>query len=210
MPSRLDDHLADDLALLEQTQTLARLFQGEHAVDDGAELSIADHLEEHLEVGARPAVGSEDLELVRPDVAAVGPGIEPRGGAAGEHATTAAKALHGGHPGVPAGVVDDHVHAARGGATGRLAEEPVNLGHHVVGGVVDDDGGHGNLDARHAPRREHVVIVQRRRPHPYHRTGHEGRPSASAAACATRAARWIFSVPARGSSVTSSTSRGRW
>ena len=93
---------------------------------------------ERLDVLAHPAVRAQDLQLVGPDVADVGLGVEAGGGAAGEEAPAAAEALERRDPRVAAGVVDDHVDAAGIGAARGLAEEAMDLSREVDLRVVDD------------------------------------------------------------------------
>ena len=84
--SRRDDDFADYLAILDEAQGLAGLGERQDAIDDRVELVAVDQSKERLDVLAHPAVRAQDLQLIGPDVADVGLGVEAGGGAAGEEA----------------------------------------------------------------------------------------------------------------------------
>src|SRR4030095_4934769 len=105
-------HLAEDLALLDQSECLVHFRERQRLVHDRPELPLADELEERAEVLAHEAVRSQHLDLEGPDVAQVFLRVEARGRAAGEHLAATVHRPERGHPGVPAGEVDHHVDAA--------------------------------------------------------------------------------------------------
>src|SRR5262245_58199050 len=89
-----DDHLADDLAVLEDAQRFLRLLERQRAVDGHGQAARAHHLEQLVDVLARPAVGPQHLQLEGPDEADVLLRVEARRGAAREEPATALEAAH--------------------------------------------------------------------------------------------------------------------
>src|SRR5262245_62743245 len=73
--SRIDDDLADDLAVAELADAFPCLGEGQTAVDDGVEALRLDHVHQRHEILGRPAVGADDPEFEAPDVAQVLLGI---------------------------------------------------------------------------------------------------------------------------------------
>src|SRR5207245_9340712 len=69
--SRCDNHLADHLTILDQTQPLARLLERQHLVDHWLHLALLDQLHQTLQVLVVEAVRADDLELEAPHVAQV-------------------------------------------------------------------------------------------------------------------------------------------
>ena len=84
MPSGDDDNLSNHLPVGQKPDALARFAQRQHPIDDRAQPPLVDHAEQRREVVGRPAVGAEDLQLERPDVADILARVEAGGGAAGE------------------------------------------------------------------------------------------------------------------------------
>src|SRR6266576_84700 len=83
-PSRRDHDLANDLAVLDQTHALARLFERQHLVDHRLDLAGTDEVHQPLEVVVVEAVRANDLEFEAPDVAQVLLRVIAGGGAADE------------------------------------------------------------------------------------------------------------------------------
>src|SRR2546421_339693 len=108
----LQQHFAEYLALLDEPERFVRLRERELLVDDRLELALGDEREQLLQIVAHEAVRAEHLDLEGPDVAQVFLGIEARGGAAGEHLAAPVHRFQRWHPGVAAGEVDHHIHAA--------------------------------------------------------------------------------------------------
>src|ERR1700687_3216817 len=69
--SRRDHDLADDLAVLDEAQALARLFERQHLVDHRLHLAVRDELHQRLQVFVVKAVGADDLQFEAPDIAQV-------------------------------------------------------------------------------------------------------------------------------------------
>src|SRR5262245_56641386 len=65
--SRRHHHLADDLAILDQPQALARLLERQHLVDHRLHLALLDQIHQTLQVLVIEAVRADDLELEAPD-----------------------------------------------------------------------------------------------------------------------------------------------
>src|SRR5712691_12937779 len=119
--SRRDHDLADDLAVLDQPQPLARLIERQHLVDHRLELAVGDEPHQRLEIVVVETVLSYDLELEAPDVAQVLLRVVTGGGAADHELAAALEAAQRRLPAVAAGEVDHHVDAAVVAAPLRLA-----------------------------------------------------------------------------------------
>src|ERR1700716_2636303 len=116
-----DHDLADDLAILDETEPLARLLQRQHLVDDRPHLPLCDELHQRLQIVVVEAVRAEDFELEAPDVAQVLLRVVPRSRAADQELAAALEAAQRRMPGVAAGEIDHHVDAAVVAAALRLA-----------------------------------------------------------------------------------------
>src|SRR5258705_5805150 len=118
---RSDHDLADDLAILDEAQALARLLERQDLVDHRLHLAFGDELHQCLQALVVEAVGADDLQLEAPDVAQVLFRVVPGGGAADQELAAALEAAQRGMPSVAAGEVDHHVDAALISAPLRLA-----------------------------------------------------------------------------------------
>src|SRR5262245_17516034 len=119
--SRSDNDLPEDLAVLDQPEPLGRFFERQHVVYDRLHAAFPDQAHQRLQVVVVEAVRADDLQLEAPDVAQVFLRVVARGRAANEHLAAALHAAQRRRPGVAAGEVDDHVHAALVGAPLRFA-----------------------------------------------------------------------------------------
>src|SRR5665213_1674369 len=119
--SRCDHDLAEDLAVLDQAQAVARLRERQHLVDYRLDPAAVDQRHQRRQVVVVEAVRPDHIELEAPDVAQVFLGIVPRGCAAHQRLAAALEALERGNPGIAAGKVDDHVDTAVVAAPFRLA-----------------------------------------------------------------------------------------
>src|SRR5262245_22475450 len=136
--SRRHHHLADHLAILDEAEAFARLFEGKHLVDHRLYLPLLDHGHQPGQIVVVEAVRAFDLDLEAPDVAQVLLRVVARGRPAHQELAAALDTAQRRQPRVAAGEVDDDVDATVVGATLRLAVfldrplRPVGLG------VVDD------------------------------------------------------------------------
>src|SRR5271166_4137831 len=109
--SRHDHDLADDLAVLNQPQSLPRRFERQHLVDHRTYLVLRDELHQRLQVLVIEAVGADDLELEAPDIAQILLRVVAGGRAADEQLAAAFETAQRRVPRVPAGEIDHHVDA---------------------------------------------------------------------------------------------------
>src|SRR6202034_2848763 len=90
--SRHHYHFADDLAVLNEAQAFARLFERQHLVDHRLDLGGADQLHQRGEIVVVKTVGADDLQLKTPDIAQVFLRIVTRGGTADQKLAAALEA----------------------------------------------------------------------------------------------------------------------
>src|SRR5215831_11387108 len=76
------NYLAKHNAILQQSESLVRLWQRQCAIDDWLEFTRADEVQQRGQILTHPTIGTEDIELERPDVAQILFGIESGGGPA--------------------------------------------------------------------------------------------------------------------------------
>src|SRR6516164_3059509 len=76
------NYLAEHNSILQQSESLVHLWQRQGAIDDWLEFPRADEIQQRSQILTHPAIGTEDIELERPDVAQILYGIETGGGPA--------------------------------------------------------------------------------------------------------------------------------
>src|SRR5690349_18157233 len=106
------DYLAEHDPILQQPESLVRLWERQGAIDDWREFTRADEVQQRSQVLTHPTIRTEDFELERPDVAQILFRIETSGGAARQESTLPVQCSERGYPRVAPGEIHHHVDAA--------------------------------------------------------------------------------------------------